>query len=305
MHLHATRSGWEQAVPKCLWPSDGGATIKLKRHGFTLIELLVVISIIALLIALLLPALTHAREVAAGAACMSNERQLAIGISVYMADNDSTYPAGVVGTGPGGRFDFSVDNWAQDSWATKTLDYVSTVETYFCPKWDFGDRFSLEFANSYSRTDPGAFGALVSYGINGSSRDGLGRVVPDVGNGRKYVREGEIGEPSQVYLLGEGADNLNPGNGQPYLYLVGVRDVGWSATEVGWGQMPPEAEGIEILRLSWWRHFDPTSLQLVWAFADGHAGWQFGFEMNQVRHWRTTEEFVDTAWSGKLYPGDE
>jgi len=291
-------------MAKYLRPSDEDDAIERKRHGFTLIELLVVVSIIALLIAMLLPALSQAREAAAGALCMSNERQLAIAIRVYMGDNESIYPAGVVGTGPGGTFDFSVDSWAQDSWATKTLDYVSTVEAFFCPKWDFGDRFSLKFANDYSQTNPGAFGALVSYGINGSNLDGLGRVVPDVGHGKKYVREGEVKEPSEVYLLGEGADNLNPGNGQPYLYLVGKSGV-WSPTDHSYGQMPTEALGIEVFRLSWWRHFDPTRRQLVWAFADGHAAWQIGFEMNQVRHWRTTEDFVTTVGSGRLYPGDE
>lgn len=58
------------------------------RPGFTLIELLVVISIVALLVGLLLPALGKAREHAQAAACLSNQRQLAVCLFNYAADNE-------------------------------------------------------------------------------------------------------------------------------------------------------------------------------------------------------------------------
>ncbi|HEX7124103.1 MAG TPA: prepilin-type N-terminal cleavage/methylation domain-containing protein [Gemmatimonadaceae bacterium] len=61
------------------------------RHGFTLIELLVVISIIALLIALLLPALKQARASAMMVQCASNMRQLAFVYDMYANDTDGWY----------------------------------------------------------------------------------------------------------------------------------------------------------------------------------------------------------------------
>jgi len=60
--------------------------------GFTLIELLVVISIIALLVGILLPALGAARRAAQSAVCLGNERSLAQGVAVYATDNQDFLP---------------------------------------------------------------------------------------------------------------------------------------------------------------------------------------------------------------------
>ena len=62
------------------------------RHGFTLIELLVVISIIALLIALLLPSLGQAKHAAQVAQCGSNLHQIGLGVHSYLPDNEARFP---------------------------------------------------------------------------------------------------------------------------------------------------------------------------------------------------------------------
>jgi len=61
----------------------------MKRNGFTLVELLVVISIIAVLLAILVPSLQKARESAAKTTCLSNEKQLTLSWLTYAQENNN------------------------------------------------------------------------------------------------------------------------------------------------------------------------------------------------------------------------
>ena len=79
----------------------------MRRHAFTLIELLVVVSIIALLIAILLPSLTQAREAAKRVKCMAQLRTLGQSLIMYGQDQRDApvFAPGTYGAGDGGHYD--------------------------------------------------------------------------------------------------------------------------------------------------------------------------------------------------------
>lgn len=79
--------------------SGSTSSARQDRQGFTSIELLVVIAIIAILAALLLPALSRAKERAQRTACKSNMRQVVLGALMYAGDNRESFPSALLDDG--------------------------------------------------------------------------------------------------------------------------------------------------------------------------------------------------------------
>ena len=118
---------------------------RLPANGFTLVELLVVIAIIAILAALLLPALSSAKQKAWQAACLNNHKQLALAWSMYKDDNHgllviddpvtgstlagTNYPSWVYG-------DMAVPTEATNAWLIQLgllYGYANNTGIYHCP----------------------------------------------------------------------------------------------------------------------------------------------------------------------------
>lgn len=93
-------------------------------RAFTLIELLVVIAIIAILAAILFPVFAQAKAAAKTTQSLSNMKQIALGLKMYISDNDDIYPTRKYGiTLPDG-------NVSQVSWKTITYPYVKSSALY-------------------------------------------------------------------------------------------------------------------------------------------------------------------------------
>ena len=73
-----------------------------RTRAFTLIELLVVIAIIAILAAILFPVFAQAREQARMSTCLSNFKQIGLGVQMYLQDWDETYPMNRIAQNKGG-----------------------------------------------------------------------------------------------------------------------------------------------------------------------------------------------------------
>ena len=124
-----------------------------RDHGFTLIELLVVISIIALLVGILLPALGAARRSAQDLKCSSNIHQLGIGLAAYATDNDGYYPPNW-NNGPEADWRFWYDDERIGQYMPDSIGAGTTNDTvggggFVCPRDEYALRsYSMNFWGS-------------------------------------------------------------------------------------------------------------------------------------------------------------
>jgi prepilin-type N-terminal cleavage/methylation domain-containing protein len=143
----------------------------MKRPRFTLIELLVVIAIIGIVMAILLPALAHAREQAKRSACANHLRQVGTGFVMYIQDADDALPPFSFGMGYAGSLGYAGADGAR--WADLVQPELSSAAGVFdCPASQTqklalyaGGRYYDIRTYSYGYNSPSSGGA--EFGVGG------------------------------------------------------------------------------------------------------------------------------------------
>ena len=210
--------------------------------AFTLIELLVVIAIIAILAALLLPALSAAKERARSVQCVSNLRQIGLGMKMYADDANGLYPKSG-----------AIIPWNQvypdaptNSWMQQIYHFTQNTNVYHCPA---NARFPKDQQSPFNYFNSGRAAFVTA-----------GSFVP--------VDEKQIRFPSAFVLSGDTVWST-----------FGIPDTDIDADKDDYvNNCVGNAAGPDSTTMEWQIHGKGQNI----LFTDGHVKWYNGYNTNEM-----------------------
>ncbi len=193
-----------------------------RRNAFTLIELLVVIAIIAILAAILLPVFSAAKKRGAQATCINNQRQLGLGVQIYVNDNNSIFP------GIASRvYGFQSADWIY--WRTNTALYPPFQNSPIviavpglqqasvrCPldNNNYSDRLNFDYGDDYG---PYFYSySMTGFGLDPDNNNiGLSTVVVSSGSQpiAYFFKEAGVKNPAGKIMMAEEPGTLSASDG--------------------------------------------------------------------------------------------
>jgi prepilin-type N-terminal cleavage/methylation domain-containing protein/prepilin-type processing-associated H-X9-DG protein len=178
-----------------------------KPAAFTLIELLVVIAIIAILAALLLPALSRAKEQAKSTSCKNHLRQMGLSLRMYVEDNNHKYPL----------YSYSSST---SPWQSPTLNndyeahWENALEPYYARNWATNTSYQCPaYKSTLVRLSWYGFFGSYGYNVHGTGGELLGLSTD---NPNPPIADAQVRAPSEMIALGDsrityviGGGNIN------------------------------------------------------------------------------------------------
>ena len=247
-----------------------------RNRAFTLIELLVVIAIIALLAAMLLPALRWAKEAGKSAVCKSNLRQMGIALTMYGDDYN--------------HFPYTLNTASRDVWFMQISEYLEMKSLLRCPKFR-GISMPFWMGEMFAEKEEGAG---ISYGYNGFGTKGRSISWIDYnvsrtdvfGLGGLHAKEladwqhsspvpmSRIRVPSDMLAIGDSAI----GRLRKFNFLLNIEDIG---NTIRSNFIPRHGKGINMV------------------FVDGHA------EFDSLEDWIARTPQARKRWNNDNRPHPE
>lgn len=246
---------------------------RVKQHCFTLIELLVVIAIIAILAAMLLPALQKARESAKQTSCLNNEKTIGMAVMFY-ADNSGGY---IPGVGISKLYDLSGTSQDGDNWVrcivngSKMLTYgsYSMKNPFYCPSTTKSKTGGTNYGWRHCLRWHAVNNQHATYGDSGwrGTHNGY------------FILLNTIRKPGQIALMGEVAMNC--------YYMQEDTNAANFAIDAEWG--PSGIPGTPARTVFY--HGSGQTMNML--MADGHAA---NMHYTQVNYWKDTKTKFNPPW---------